>query len=1153
MQRMRTVLLVCCTMWISSLAAHALLFETRCTSEKEWDFLDYTGDAKIYPTTDRSCPPGYGPNVLHVEGGVVVGMPKGKTFGDGTILVLYRENDPREHDADGVILVRGEYGADISVEHNVKKKRPQIWLEQDNDTGFQFRVIDREEREFSVGERPGYGIVTDPWNVSGWIWQKVRVQGTRLQAKYWPAQKSEPDEWAIEAEYAEPGERFGLRINSGNIHVAYFAADVEDITRPAPPAYLLFPLPRATQTARIPLVLFANAAQASKEIFTVTVSGPDGECGAGVLDAGLSQGYNQIDFALVTDAAGANGGRAIVLDKEPASGLCTVSVTSSSGAFNATRTFEVRSMAESKRQIDEAAAQIDTLTAALAHAPVRTDRTAALAVIRDAASAHLARTREHFDAGQIENAELSFRFVEEALAELSGYKGAWLEAIAPGAAIDVDYDPLADRRGISDNPKDGFIDAYSKDWLLRFGTPTLQSRSFVMGRSYEVTIPWTVEGVTPDRDYAFRVALVSPLGNRTPAVSTIPPATPTSQWQPGTVYEHHVVLDVSPERPAPNVKIHEPLVLDEPHRILVTVTDPESGACLLLGNLPGPQPGRVGRTFLLEDVYVSSAPVEIREFAPSPGRAGEARRDRVRFANPGQEIFEGHAMFAVESETKREVWRQALPVTIPAGADAEVVFEWTPATAAAMTFTVQLVRGNHMVTEAVRRLTVAPPAGYDFQITRANHVEQLEDGSFVTPVSVDTGVKGTFSYTVRGGSELAAKGTATAPSFTIPATPWFGYYDVTIDCGGFVFERRLVATVVEASGIDLLVNGEPFIVKGTNVHGMDGGSPVRTAAMMRLMRDLGFNTWRGDYPAPWQIEMAYDLNTAYTVLAPFSCSSTADIFGRQVGPPMTTARELSRLFVERYRDSAGVLLWNSCNEVGAESVDFLISQYPVYKAFDPYNRPVHYANLYGQDYWQGQDVMGTNVYFGATNDAASRHPIITRTLDIARTAGVPLIFCEFNSYAGPIQTTGADAFRGLFAWGVEQGMAGGFHYMKGNSEGHPGIFDGGYNTHKVHNEAIIEAFADARIELVAASKDTARLRIVNKRRCVLRQVRLVPIVGGRQAESIELPDLQSEAAQEVDIALPPRLAGPTLLIEGELTFVTHHGFRCRVPVNLMAG
>ena len=195
--------------------------------------------------------------------------------------------------------------------------------------------------------------------------------------------------------------------------------------------------------------------------------------------------------------------------------------------------------------------------------------------------------------------------------------------------------------------------------------------------------------------------------------------------------------------------------------------------------------------------------------------------------------------------------------------------------------------------------------------------------------------------------------------------------------------------------------------------------------------------------------------------------------------------------------------------------------------------------------------MGTNVYFGGESNAESRHPIMARTLDIARTARMPLIFCEFNSYAGPIQTTGADAFRGLFAWGVEHGMSGGFHYMKGNSDGHPGIFDAGFNTHKIHNEAIVEALADARIELLAASKDSARLRIVNKRRCVLRQMRLAPVIGGREIEPIELPDLQPEAAQEVDIALPPRLAGPTPLIEGELTFVTHHGFRCRVPVALM--
>jgi len=337
---------------------------------------------------------------------------------------------------------------------------------------------------------------------------------------------------------------------------------------------------------------------------------------------------------------------------------------------------------------------------------------------------------------------------------------------------------------------------------------------------------------------------------------------------------------------------------------------------------------------------------------------------------------------------------------------------------------------------------------------------------------------------------------------------------------------------------------------------MDGSSPERTASMMRIMRDLGFNAWRGDYPARWQIDLAYELNTVYTVLGPFSCTGTPEIFARQDGPPMATSRALSQAFAERYVDSAGVLLWNSCNEVGGETVDFLLSQYPVFRAVDPYDRPVHYANLYGQDFPQGQDVMGVNYYFGRGQRAVDRQPLIERSFDIARKDGLPLIFCEFNSFVGAVHSTGVDAMRDMFAWGVEHGMAGGFQYMKGNSTSHPGVFDNGFNTHRIYDDAIIDAFADACVNLVGSNSDTIRLRIANKRRCTLRQMRLSLEVSGVPVETPALDDLDPLATVEFDVRLPDAAPGPAPgpahTIDGTLEFVTHFGFHCKVPISLVA-
>jgi len=191
--------------------------------------------------------------------------------------------------------------------------------------------------------------------------------------------------------------------------------------------------------------------------------------------------------------------------------------------------------------------------------------------------------------------------------------------------------------------------------------------------------------------------------------------------------------------------------------------------------------------------------------------------------------------------------------------------------------------------------------------------------------------------------------------------------------------------------------------------------------MMQILKGLGFNSMRGDYPARWQVDMAHEEGLTYDILAPFSVSSTADIFARQDGPPLATARALTRQFIARYQDAAAALLWNTCNEITDENVPFLLAMYPLYAIHDPYARPVHYANLYGQDLWQGQDVMGVNYYFSDTQRAADRHPLIERSAAIAREYGLPMIYTEFNSYHGAVPTTGVEALEDLFTWGVEQG------------------------------------------------------------------------------------------------------------------------------------
>lgn len=1148
---------------LAGTAAFGLHFEDSGRSTQNWEILDYKGDSEVYTVTDSSCPPGYGPTVLHVEGDVTAVLAQGSRLREGTFTVLYKENSPSARDADGVIMVWADYGENISAEHNTKIKRAHVWLEQDNDLGIQFRAIDPKGKEDAVVERVGHGIVTDTWNQTNWIWQKVRIDGNRLRAKFWAAEQAEPETWSLDTTYDAPGDRFGLRINSGSIRVAYFAADTKDIVIPAPAAYLHSPLERITSSRRIPFNLFtntgtntgANAAKARSIQAEFVVSNADGPIAKKSVALDIPAGHGSFPLQMTTESPEKGfAGTTVSLPEELAAGAYRLTVSDSSGPL-AERLFEVASTVDIQRKFKSAQTALNQLSAALKGLDADAKQLAELQVVDQAARAHLQHARFLLKDGRTEESERTFRFVLEALSELHGYKGAWLAA--KGVKLDLAFVPKVfdDPQGIATTTERPPMDFCSTVYRLKFDTVEGPAQSLVMGREYEFVIPWRIEGETPDRDFSFEVLLKSPIGNRIVARSKTGPDTPTSQWKPGSAYPQRIRLKLPAEDGAKRPSA--PVILDEEHVLSVTVTDPESGARVLLGNAPGHENNRVGTSFELGRFYISSTPLEIRGFTPKTSVVLQPLTERASIRNCGNDELNVDAVLTVSAASGRVLFQDVQPLRLAGGAETDIEYKRTPKTAGRLTFLLELVRGGVTVTRAASERDCKLPESSSIQIAKRNHTEK--DGkTFYTPLAVQThGIESPVTARVYAEGRLAGEETGRSPRFTVKAEPWFGYYDVRVDCGDFVYEERLSATVAETGGGDLLVNGEPFIVKGVNVHGLDASSPERTALIMRLLRELGFNAWRGDYPARWMMDLAYENNSVYTVLAPFSCAHTPDIFARQIGPPLVTARELTRLFVERYRDSAGVLLWNSCNEIIVENIDFLLSLYPVYAAHDPDQRPVHYANLYGQDLWQGQDAMGINYYFAEGQTPEDRQPLVERSTAIGKDHDQPVLFCEFNSYMGSIHSTGAAAMEGLFAWGVEKaGMAGGFMYKLANDSDHPGIVDPGLNRHKIFDDAIREAFADAEVGLVdipgESVQKSVQLRIRNKRRCTLRQVTVTARVSGVAVSPHSMDAIGPKASVDIAVPIPSDAPGPDYAVEGELRFVTHYGFESTIPFRLVA-
>jgi hypothetical protein len=374
-------------------------------------------------------------------------------------------------------------------------------------------------------------------------------------------------------------------------------------------------------------------------------------------------------------------------------------------------------------------------------------------------------------------------------------------------------------------------------------------------------------------------------------------------------------------------------------------------------------------------------------------------------------------------------------------------------------------------------------------------------------------------------------------TFKVP--PAIGQYTLRWRQGAEVHEQLIVAQVVETKNSKIYVNGEPFLVKGVNVHSLDSSNPQRIRKMMQSLKSLGFNTLRGDYPPIWEVEMAEEEDLLWTILAPFSVTSTEEIQYRQKGSLMGEAREIAIDHIKAYRDRPGVLLWNSCNEITGDTTAFLENLYPVSEQMDPISRrPVHYANLFGQDRWQGQDAIGINYYFGPGQTPTDRHPLIQRSVDIAKAHDKPVFYTEYNSYQGPIPATAVQAIEGLFEWGVAQGMSGGFFYMGPSSSDHPGVWlDADLNTDPAVAKAFRKAYADAEVNL---TKGGTEITVKNKREFTLRDVQLVVLKDEQPIYSFKIgtvdPQKQISATGLKSIQ---ELKGDSV----QLQFVTHYGLK----------
>ena len=228
-------------------------------------------------------------------------------------------------------------------------------------------------------------------------------------------------------------------------------------------------------------------------------------------------------------------------------------------------------------------------------------------------------------------------------------------------------------------------------------------------------------------------------------------------------------------------------------------------------------------------------------------------------------------------------------------------------------------------------------------------------------------------------------------------------------------EMRFNTAVVEAKGGQLLVNGEPFVVRGINGDSGIEWNNDRTVTrreflrLLRLYQQLGINAIRLNEIEAWQMEAAFQHGMmVMPVCAPASTDWCIGVFGQLQTPDISLAVDRHRLMLYNLSSHPNILMWNIGNELhhtpGCEDhpviETYLEEVRQTAHKMDPYSRPVTYANFdvwAEQDFWrftEGQDVYGQNIYV-PINDLPEHGPQY-----ISFGKGKPVVFPEWGTELG---------------------------------------------------------------------------------------------------------------------------------------------------------
>ncbi|MCA9417417.1 MAG: hypothetical protein KC917_14145, partial [Candidatus Omnitrophica bacterium] len=685
--------------WINSCptaveAAPDYLFQSDCQSLDQWEFLDLKGGGKVVMEEDFTAPQYDSRPVISLRGEEALLLAKGVRLKEGTILALWKDPEPREHDADGIIVFEADYPDDLTVPRNTRDRRAHFLVEQDSDRGFQIKFQKPGMDAEPVIEKIHVGLTNDDsWNRSGWMYQKVQIGDGKIRAKYWSTAVPEPEGWPIEIDHPNPKEgRVGVKVWSGKARLAYFAVAKDDI----PPI-----------TPMLDLAI-------TREIVVV---GPNGEM------------ENQPEFRLFLNL--------VDIDRNSLRLMGALLPEGSSKTYG----FQLDCFPGPEVSLLDD----PSFAKALQDLP-KTPRRVEVLVHLDQpfpgqeASTKLGTVRRYFEyrtADQYETRFIELRDRAENIysSESDKLSDVALEATAALSLLDYARSNLAEAEFGPVDRTLGYVEECLDPSIqltdYRFGEIELPALNLVMGATYSISVPWESLGIRKSETLTARLEITDDLIVDTPI--RVETRIPASDWKGGettTVLDFHVPYEFPPGSTEP---IHKPAIREGFHRLFVSLWD-ESGEPVWLDNPNADRTRYFGQRYEIGRLYVTPNPIEVSDIRLIPNVLEGGLACMATLVNHGATDIKPLIRFSLDTPGGFQSSTGLTEATLQPERETKISFDvGSPTIAGDLTARFEIHFPEGFVSHAERQINLPEP--FEVEVAKSNRVFKQDEG-YVVPIKI---------------------------------------------------------------------------------------------------------------------------------------------------------------------------------------------------------------------------------------------------------------------------------------------------------------------------------------------------------------------------------------------------------------------------------